>query len=206
MPLLPYHQKYAERSDEEIQRRAMAKKEELHKVFEAVKYKPAFEPVRVAVLGCADPRFIPLHRHIFEKLLRRPVELTTFDITLEHLGEAQGIIQHDCTLPLPNPFYDITFGHVLLKFIKTEKQWDALKNSYEALRSPGLAIHVFDEEDVLTTSPILSDGYWSVPLKKWEEKLTQEGIRFLELHWNIDIEKTSIPVRGVRGGALVIMR
>lgn len=206
MVLSPYHQKYGQRSDEELQRRADVKEQELKKVFEATKYKPAFEPVRVAILGCADRRFVHHHKRIFLKLLRKPVELTTFDITIEHLQDEEGVVQHDCTLPLPNPPYDITFGHVLLKFIETEKQWDILKNSCDSLRSPGLAIHVFDEEDVTITSLRLPDGYFSVPLERWKKKLAENGIKFFELRWNIVFEHMPIPIRGIKGGALVLMK
>jgi hypothetical protein len=206
MVLSPYHLKYNQRSDEELQKRADVKEQELKKIFEATKYKPAFEPVRVAVLGCADHRFVRHHKRIFQKLLQKPIELTTFDITVEHLRNKEGVVQHDCASPLPNPPYDITFGHVLLKFVETERQWLVIKNSYDALRSPGLAVHVFDEEDVTITSPRLPDGYFSVPLERWKKKLAEESIKFFELHWKIILEHMPIPIRGIKGGALVLMK
>lgn len=206
MPLSKYHENYAARTDEELAHRAKVKKEELKKIFEVVNYKTGSSPVRVAVLGCADRRFVQYHKEIFESLLSAPVELTTFDITVEHLGGENGVIQHDCSVPLPNPSYDITFGHVLLKFIETEKQYVVLKNSYAALRSPGLAIHVFDEEDVTTKTPRQADGYYAVPLERWKEQLAQDGIKYKELRWVMDPTVVPFLMRSIKGGALILIR
>lgn len=206
MSLSKYHQNYATRSDEELAHRAKVKKEELKKIFEAVNYKIGSSPVRVAVLGCADRRFVAYHKEIFESLLSAPVELTTFDITVEHLKGEKGVIQHDCTLPLPNPPYDITFAHVLLKFIETEKQWDVLKNSYTTLRSSGLAIHVFDEEDVTTATPRQADGYYAVPLERWKKKLAEEGIEYKELRWSMNPATLPFLMRSIKGGALILFK
>lgn len=204
MPLASYHIKYLQRSDEELRRRADVKEEELKRIFSSLHYQTPAQIVRIAVLGCADRRFISHHRRIFEKLLARAVELTTFDIIIEHLQGEENILQHDCTLPLPHPPYDITFGHVFLKFIETEKQWSVLKNSYDALRAPGIAIHVFDEEDVTTVSLKQADGLWSVPLERWKRQLADQGIAYQVLHWNIDVDYLPIPIRGLKGGALVL--
>ncbi|HBK33769.1 TPA: hypothetical protein DEP34_03315 [Candidatus Uhrbacteria bacterium] len=206
MTLMPYHQKYRLRSDEEIHRRADVKEEELRRIFEAMNYKPTDNLIRVAVLGCVDPRMVSHHKRMFEKLLGKPVELTTFDITIEHLQGEAGIVEHDCTFPIPHPPYHITFGHVLLKFIETEKQWDVIKNSYEALMSDGLAIHVYDEEDVTTTAVKQVDGGWPVPLTRWKKKLEETGVTFQDLRWEIALEQIPIPIRGLKGGALVIKK
>lgn len=203
---MPYHEKYRLRSDEEIQRRADVKEEELRRIFEAMDYKPVDDLIRVAVLGCVDPRLVAHHKRIFEKLLKKSVELTTFDITIEHLQGEPGVREHDCTLPLPHPPYHITFGHVLLKFIETEKQWDVLKNSYEALVPGGLAIHVYDEEDIKTTTVKQIDGGWPVPLERWMKKLEEENIPFENVPWEITLEHLPIPIRGLEGGALVLKK
>ncbi len=206
MSLSVYHWKYAERSNAELERRAAVKEEELKKIFNATNFRPTSDSIRVAVLGCADARFVPAHKKIFENLLARKIEMTTFDITAEHLKNEEGIIEHDLTIPLPNPPYDITFGHVVLKFIETEKQWDVILNSYDALAENGIAIHVFDAEDVTTTSVRQADGYFSVPLARWEKQLTERGIKFQELHWDITLEEIPIPIRGLKGGALVLIK
>ena len=204
MGISDYHKKHISRSDEETNRRIFVKELELKKILSETNYKPGFDNVRVAVLGCADKRFVKLHKNIFEKLFKKDVELITFDITIEHLEGEENIIQHDVTMPIPNSSFDITFGHVLLKFIETEKQWDVIKNAYEALRSPGLGIFIFDLEDVTTQNPIQADGYYSVPIEALKQKLTEENIKFKDLRWNLENGEKSNTIRGLKGGALVI--
>lgn len=123
MLLSLYHQKYANKSDDELALRASVKNKELGQIFDHTQLSTNSEIVRVAVMGCGDRRLIGYHEQYFKELLHRPVEVTTFDITIEHLKESKSVIQHDCALPLPNPPYDITYAHVLLKFIVTDKQW-----------------------------------------------------------------------------------
>jgi len=140
MAISSYHKKHINRSDEETNRRIFVKELELKKILSETNYKPGFDDIRIAVLGCADKRFVKLHKNIFEKLFEKNVELITFDITVEHLEGEENIIQHDVTTPIPNSPFDITFGHVLLKFIKTEKQWDVIKFCSSLL---SLMVHVF---------------------------------------------------------------
>ena len=193
MTLSTYHQKYSNQSDEELKRRADAKEQELTSIFQEVSLSTDSDPVKLAVLGCGDKRFVAHHKRIFENVLKRNVEVTTFDINIDHLAGESNVFQHDCTLPLPNPPYDITFAHVLLKFIETEKQFDLLKNSFDTLKSGGVAIHVFDEEEIKATSPKLPDDLWAVPLEKWKQKLTE-----------LNIEYKEIPLK--YGPALVLLR
>ena len=176
-----YHQKYANQSDIQIQDKANEKKQELSEIFSQVKLKTTDEIVRIAVLGCGDKRFIKYHKEIFEGVIKRPVEITTFDITIDHLESEENVIQHDCTLPLPNAPFDITFAHVLLKFLETEKQWNVIKNSYDALKSGGLAIHVLDKEDYETKETLLLNGQFAVPLEKWKKELKRLEIAYKEI-------------------------
>ncbi len=181
MSLSIYHQKYANQSDEEIRRKSNAKEQELISIFQEVQLNTNSDPVRLAVLGCGDKRFIPYHKIIFESVLRRNVEVTTFDITIDHLLGESNVFQHDCTSPLPNPPYDITYGHVLLKFIETKKQFDLLKNSFDALKHGGVAIHGFDWEEIKATNLKLHDGLWAVPLEQWKQKLAELEIEYKEI-------------------------
>ena len=181
MALSEYHQRYAALSVVEIAKRAGVKDEELGVVFSNLPPAKASETAKVAVLGCGNKRLVAHHRMIFEKYLRRKVDLTTYDITIDHLAGTPGAIRHDCTLPLPDTGFDITYGHVLLKFIPTEKQWDLIRNSVDALRPGGLAIHVLDKIDYETTSPTLPDGMFSVPLTRWKTRLAEAGHEILEL-------------------------
>lgn len=181
MALSTYHQKYLEQSEEEIKKRADAKEQELIEIFKEAPLNTNSDPVKLAVLGCGDKRFITHHKRIFEKLLQRNVEVTTFDISIEHLKGETNVFQHDCTQPLPNQPYDITYGHVLLKFIETEKQFDLIKNSFDALKNWGLAIHVFDLEEIKTNDVKLPGGLRAVPLSQWKEKLGKIGIEYKEI-------------------------
>ena len=206
MSISKYHQKHIDRSIEETDRRIHVKELELEKILSETGYKPAFETVRVAVLGCADRRFVKRHTLIFEKVLGQPVELITFDITTEHLEGEEHVIQHDITTPIPNAPFDITFGHVVLKFIETAKQWVVIKNAYDALRSPGLCIFVYDMDDVDTKTPLQADGYFSVPMEEYKRRLTEEDIAFKDLRWEINLDEVPIRIRGLKGGALVIQK
>ncbi|MBL8031551.1 MAG: hypothetical protein JNK33_04495 [Candidatus Doudnabacteria bacterium] len=156
MELSTYHQKYAAQPNAEIDKKILAKQSELEAVFSTL--SPAFEqvPLKIAVLGCGDKRFVPKHRELFSFLLQKPIELTTFDITTDHLEGEDGVMRHDCTLPLPNGPYDITYAHVLLKFIEPTKQVDVLYNSHQALREHGLAIHVLDTQDYEGEHPLVN--------------------------------------------------
>lgn len=181
MSLSKYHQKYANLPDEEIQKRADVKKDELVSIFKEAQLKTESDEPKIAIVGSGDKRFVNHHKRIFEELLGKPVELTTFDITVEHLEGQENVIQHDCTLPLPNPPYDITYAHVLLKFIETEKQIDLIMNSYYALEKGGLAIHVLDKEDYETKGPKLPDGYYTVQLGRWKKELDDKRIKYQEI-------------------------
>ncbi|NTW13886.1 MAG: hypothetical protein HGA31_02550 [Candidatus Moranbacteria bacterium] len=193
MTLSRYHEKYAGYSDEEILRRADEKEAELKAIFERTPLKSEGEVVRVAVMGSGDRRFVSHHERIFSELLGKPVEVTTFDITTEHLEGEDRIIAHDCTKSLTGGPFDITYAHVLLKFIETEKQWDVMMNSYNALKEGGLAIHVFDSSDYGTEGRLQPDGYFSVPLSEYENRMKPLDMNFVE-----------VPVR--YGKALVLVK
>ncbi len=206
MTLSLYHQNYFSRSDEELSRRADVKEMELVKIFSASPFFPTSDSVRVVVLGCADHRMVSAHKRIFEKLLGKKIELTTFDITIEHLKGEMGVTQHDLTLPLPNAPYDIAFGHVVLKFIETEKQWDVIRNSYDAIDTGGMVIHVFDMEEIEATTERITQGCYAVPLDRWKKSLDDAGIIYQDVRWNIDLGEIPIGIRGLNGGALILRK
>lgn len=181
MTLSNYHQKYANYSEEEIQNRVKEKRDELALIFQQVELNIYDEIARIAVLGCGDKRFIKYHKEIFKEFIGKPIELITFDITIDHLEGGENVFKHDCTLSLPKTLFNITYAHVLLKFIKTEKQWDLIKNSYDALKSGGFAIHVMDKEDYETKEILLPNEQFAVPLDKWKEKLNQMNIKYREI-------------------------
>jgi hypothetical protein len=176
MNLSPYHQRYAAEPDAQIAARLEAKDKELATVFATAGKPPdRFEPARVAVLGCGERRLVLGHRRLFEQHLGRPVKLMTFDITLEHLEGEEDVALHDVTQPLPNPPYDITYSHVVMKFIETEKQWEVIRNSFNPLVPGGMAIHFIGNEEIEAVGPVMPDGYYAVPLKRWTAALTKAG-------------------------------
>lgn len=176
MALSAYHQKYSNQPDSEVQNRTNEKKQELVKIFEHVQLNSTSNTAKVAVIGCGDKRFVKHHKVIFQDILKKPVVIFTFDITIEHLEGEKNVVQHDCTQPLPDGPFDITYAHVLLRFIETDRQWDLIKSSYDALKPGGLAIHVLDKEDYETEEPKLSNGLYSVPLNKWTKQLDELGV------------------------------
>lgn len=189
-------------TDEDIDARAAVKAREVERIFQAMKFSPQTKPVRVAVLGCADRRMVGLHREMFEASLGKSVDMTTFDITVAHLAGEKGIVQHDVTQPLPGGPYDVVYSHVLLKFIETEKQWDVILHSYEALRPPGLAIHVCDFSDVGGEEKTMPEGLYSIPIGRWEKALDGKHIRHHDAAW----ENTAPNGVRVRGLALIISK
>ncbi|MFA5854181.1 MAG: hypothetical protein WC866_03775 [Patescibacteria group bacterium] len=202
MALSAYHQKYASKPDEEIARRAKAKEEELRRIFDTAPLRSSVTPIRVAIMGCGEKRFIQHHRDIFQTLLARPVEITTFDLVTEHLAGETRVFQHDVTQPLPDAPYDVTYAHVLLKFIPTDKQLDVLLNSYTALREGGVAIHVFDTEELSATSTTLPDELYAVPLERWKKELDERGIKHAEVAWEIE----GVLPMPLEGSALMLLK
>jgi len=163
-----YHQKYADKSNAEMNDRIAEKEKELILIRDAVSPKFKSETLNIAVMGCGEKRFVAGHREIFAKVFEKPLNITTFDITIDHLAGEENIVQHDCTQPLPGGPYDITFAHVLLRFIPKEKQRDLVINSFKALKDGGIAIHVLDPKDYETNQ--------FVDLPSIEETLKKEGI------------------------------
>lgn len=181
MMLSAYHQKYDNLPDIEIQNRVNEKKQELSEIFAQAELKTTDKLTRVAVVGCGDKRFIKHHKVIFESMIKSPVEITTFDIVVDHLENEANVFQHDCTLPLPYGPYDITYAHVLLKFIETEKQCDLILNSYYALKYGGHAIHVLDKEEYETNVLTLPNGQFAVPLERWKKQLEKMHLEYKEI-------------------------
>lgn len=171
-----YHQEYAALPDAEIAARAKEKGEELETIFAGARPETGSDPLRIAVLGCGDRRLIAYHKTLFGRILGKAVDLVTFDIVTDHLEGGYNVIQHDCTEPLPKGPFDVTYAHVLLKFIDTERQWDVIRNSYEALKPGGMAIHVLDKGDYASGGRPAP-----VPLDRWKQKLSEEKIRHCEV-------------------------
>ena len=178
------------------------KEEELRLIFDRMEIDFASDPLRIFVVGCGERRLVEHHKRIFEELTGKSVKQTTSDITIDHLGGEEGIIQHDGTLPLPDGPYDIVYAHVFLKFINPDLQWQVVQNSYYALADGGIAIHIFDREEIDASDTIISEGKYSVVLDSIRQKLADQDISHKVIEWTIkDILPSPLP-----GIALVLKK
>ena len=182
MGLSDYHQKQRRLSDQEIERRLNVKSDELAAVFSRVA-QPVVSgrPVRVGVLGCADIRYVSGHQKLFASILGLPIDLTTFDITVDHLAGAPGVVQHDCTLPLPDGPFDVLLAHVLLKFLDADGQLALVQNGLHALNPGGVFILVNDQEeltygliDVKNIKQVVEQSHAA-----WVESATKYGVAWV---------------------------
>ncbi|HWQ99895.1 MAG TPA: class I SAM-dependent methyltransferase [Candidatus Methylomirabilis sp.] len=183
-----YHEDYAKKTDADITHRVHVKELQLRQLFMTLGTPQFLSPtVRVAVLGCADKRYVSLHERMFSSLLQKPVALTTFDITVEHLAGEKGVVQHDATLPLPGGPFDVTYSDILMRFIEPAKQIAALKESYDALVPGGLAIHLFGVEDYDPPPGYVPvPGTFRVDLNLLQFELTKMNIQFMEMPVRIE--------------------
>jgi len=190
MGLSKYHLGYVNLPEDKAAFGLRAKEIELQQVFEKMNYKPSSEIVTIAVLGCADKRFVAGHKEIFEKLFNRKVDAITFDITVEHLQGEENVIEHDCTKPLPNGPFDLIFAHILLKFMPPEKQWLVLQNSYNALKQGGVALFFMDVGGKSQITSMLVEGFYQIPLEEIKKKLSKARIKFRNMIIKSPIEHT----------------
>jgi hypothetical protein len=198
-----YHLYYSSRSDDEIAKRVGSKRRELVEVFSKTAFQTDVDPVRVAVLGCADRRFVGAHKKLFEETLQAPVELTTFDIEREHLEGEHGVVQHDITLPLPGGLFDITFAHIVLKFIDSKKHLQVIQNAYDSLRAPGMAIFVNDDTKSYPGAFVYKKAdRFQVDLYTIKEWLRERSIDYVDWHFTVrGIEQVAI-----EGDMLVLIK
>lgn len=178
MALSDYHLKYTKEPPERLDSRLRAKQHELIQVMEGLDKTFAKEVVTIAVLGCADRRQVNGHIMVFEEVLQKYVAITTFDITTEHLEGESNVITHDCRNPLPGGPYDITYSHLLLKFMPPEDQWKVVVNSYDALLPGGLALHIVNTDGKTEPTKMLENNFWDIPLDEFEKKLDEKKITY----------------------------
>jgi len=194
-----YYQDYQQRPDAEIERRLAVKKIEIETVVSQTNYSTKSHPVRIAILGCGDARYIAGHQELLDEQFGTSAELITFDLNVFHLAGEPNVFEHDVTKPIPEGPFDITIGHVLLKFIESAKQFAVLKNSFDALRSPGLSVHIFGPEEISgedTGYGGLKSWQYPVDLDRHVEKLNELGIQSKRIVWSIKgIERMPIPIR-----------
>ncbi len=189
--LTPFHQSLADRSDAEIAERLRVKEMQLRQVFTAVGLPSStVSPARVGILGCGDKRFIPGHQQIFERVLERPIQMTTFDITVDHLqGAESGVERHDITQPLSHPPYDVLYSDTVIRFIDPAKQALPLVHAGDALAPGGMAVFTFGVEDYDPpqgyTPPA---GTHPVDMIAIQMELSKRGVAFMEVPTTTEIK------------------
>lgn len=177
MVLSEYHLKYVNMPMANVLHGLKAKKFQLVQAIKKANWQPGSEAVRVAVLGCADRRFVAGHKEMFGKLFSKNVEVTTFDIEAEHLAGEENVIQHDCTKPLPHGPFDFIFSHIILKFMPEHQQWQVLQNSFNALKAGGLAAHFFDVGGETLPTNMLEKGFFKIPLAEFKQKFKHMRVK-----------------------------
>jgi len=187
--LSAYHELYQGRSDEEIDFRIKVKELGLRQVLAVVGVPEFVLPtLRVAVFGCGDRRFVARHRQMFESIFSKPAEVTTFDVTTEHLQGEADVIQHDVALPVPGGPFDIVYADVLARFLDPAKQYSMMKNAYDVLAPGGMAIVTFAKEDFDPPpdyEPI--PGTSRVDMNALQFELAGNKIEFLEVPVTLEL-------------------
>lgn len=208
MPIYDY-KKYAQRSDEDLAQRGRAKEFELDFIFSKLSLPKVIGPASVLVLGCPDKRMIPDYYRMFGKFYGKDLKLVIIDKVVDHLQGQPEVIQADATANLPNGPFDLVYSHVLFKFIPQELQLNVVDNVNLVLKPGGIAIHIFDQEDITVKEKIQPDGWFSIDIDAIREHLESQNIKYLELPFSFD-EKDfgaqELSIRGTRGLALVITK
>jgi hypothetical protein len=158
------------------------KKSIFRHVLEDMNFSVMGDTVRTVILGASDKRYIPIHQRIFEEILNKTVQMTTFDIDTKHLDDGKGVVQHDVTLPFPKGHYDIILSHALMKFLAPDEQFRVIKNSYDALSENGLTMHIMHVPELKGTAE-LRNWQYRVDIDSLATKLKQIDIPVRILHF-----------------------
>ncbi len=165
--LAAHYAEYASQPDEWVNNMEKTKRSIVEQVLRAANFKVGGEPVKVAVLGASDKRYIPIHQRVFHDAVKHAIDMKTFDVDTNHLGgESTTEVKHDVTQPFPDAPYAIVFSHELMKFLTPEEQLATIKNSYQALDENGLAMHILHEPSIKGTSE----------LREWQYRVSPDGL------------------------------
>lgn len=182
--LQAHYKEYASQPNEWVENMEITKKSIVKYVIKAMKFKTITESVKVVVLGTSDRRYIPIHKRIFEEILKKSIQMTTFDIDVNHLGgKSRSVVKHDVTKAFPDTPYDIIFSHELMKFLTPEEQIRAMKNSYYALSNHGLAMHIMHVPSIKGTAELRAWQYRVNP-NSLLKQLKKEAISATKLIFN----------------------
>ncbi|MAF35757.1 hypothetical protein CL622_01410 [archaeon] len=183
--LAKHYREYASRPQDWVDLRAHIKKQIVQDVFEQTGFSPTGNPVKIAVLGASDKRYIAVHHTIFTEAVQKDVAMITFDLDEAHLAGAHGIVEHDVTSPFPETGFELIFSHALMKFILPQEQAVVLKNAYNALAPGGLAMHILHFAE-LKGGTILKDWQYRADVEKIVAALAKDGIICKPISLNID--------------------
>ena len=163
--LKAHYKEYASQHDSWVNNMRNVKKSIVQTVFGKVSFCPGGEPLRVAVLGASDKRYIRIHKGVFTEVTGKAVEVTTFDIDTSHLSGEEGVVHHDVTRPFPKKF-DLVFSHELMKFLEPEKQAEVIKNSHYSLSPGGFSMHIIHSPSIEGTEE----------LRDWQHRVDPDSI------------------------------
>lgn len=181
--LQQHYLEYAAQSDDWVENMVVTKKSIVAYVIKASNFNTNAKPIRIAVLGASDPRYIKIHERLFEEILRKKIELITLDLDVVHLGgKSKSVIQCDVTKKFPASF-DVIFSHELMKFLTQNEQLATLMNSFNALNSNGISMHIVHEPSIKGTSELRA---WQnrVNPDKLISELKKEGVNAIKLVFN----------------------
>lgn len=182
--LQAHYKEYASQPNEWVENMKITKKFIVRYVIKAMKFKPIAESVKVVVLGASDKRYIPIHKRIFEEILKKTIQMTTFDVDVNHFGgKSESVVKHDVTKAFPGTPYNIIFSHELMKFLTPEEQILAMKNSYYALSDHGLAMHIMHVPSIKGTGELRAWQYRVNP-NSLLKQLKKNGISATVLVFN----------------------
>lgn len=150
-----HYKEYASQPDEWVENMEATKRSIVEQVLEIMKFETNTDPIKIAVLGASDKRYISIHQRVFENAVQREIQMSTLDIDTNHLGgTSDDVVLHDVTKPFPDAPYAIIFSHELMKFLTPEEQLHSIENSYQALAQNGLAMHILHEPSIKGTSEL----------------------------------------------------
>ncbi len=174
--LQAHYIEYGSQPDAWVENMLKTKRSIIRYVLGELHIHPDARKKSVAVLGVSDKRYLFVHEQIFHEFLGTDTSIVTFDIDTDHLGDSSNIIYHDVTKTFPYQGYDIIFSHALMKFLSPEEQLVTVKNSVNALKSDGFAMHIMHEPELAGTVE-LREWQHRVDLPHLSKMLQDEGVK-----------------------------
>lgn len=174
--LQAHYKEYENQSDEWVGNMEITKKSIIKYILNTIKFRTSTEPIKVTILGASDKRYLSIHKKIFEEILKKKIQIITFDFEVNHLGGgSKNVICQDLTKTFSNSPHDIIFSHELMKFLTPGNQIKMIKNSYNALSNNGLAMHIIHTPSIKGTAEF-RDWQYRVNPDSLIKQLKKNGI------------------------------